>query len=166
MPLRKVLFIALLLIPLCVSAQKVDKIFVNLYTDSLKKGTYNYINIDGLLSNGKYIPLDSSHIILWASDGKFYGNELWIDKNFTKDKVSIKVTLKNEPGLSKEFTMFIKKKTDDEKLKTTDELLKEMGQHKKKKINKLIFFTRKTCPVYHRISTLHFLSGVWRLRVA
>ena len=30
-------------------AQKIDNIFVNLYTYSLKKGTYNYINIDRLV---------------------------------------------------------------------------------------------------------------------
>ncbi|MBL0056604.1 MAG: hypothetical protein IPP31_10530 [Chitinophagaceae bacterium] len=36
--------------------QKVENIYVNLYTDSLKKGTFNYINIDGKLSNGRFIP--------------------------------------------------------------------------------------------------------------
>jgi hypothetical protein len=33
-------------------AQKVDSIFFHPYTDSLKKGTYNYINVDGKLSDG------------------------------------------------------------------------------------------------------------------
>ena len=113
-------------------AQKIENIFVNLYTDSLKKGTYNYINVDGLLSNGKYMPLDSTHIIFWASDGKFYGNSLWIEKDFKNEKVYIKVVLKENPLISKEFTMYIKKKPDDEKLKTSEELLKEMENKSKK----------------------------------
>lgn len=90
-------------------AQKIDNIFVNLYTDSLKKGTYNYINIDGLLSNGKYIPLDSTHISFSSSYGKFYGNSLYIDKSCKLEKVNIAVSMKNMPGLHKEFVMYIKK---------------------------------------------------------
>lgn len=114
-------------------AQKIDSIYVNLYTDSLKKGTYNYINIDGLLSNGRYLPLDSTHIIFTASAGAFYGNSLFIDKDFKEEKVTIKVTLKQNPALFKEFVMFIKKKPDDEKLKTTEEILDEMRNKSKKK---------------------------------
>lgn len=118
-------------------AQTARDIFVNLYTDSLKKGTYNYINIDGLLSNGNYVPLDSSSITFSASDGKFYGNSLLIDKDFKKDKVEIKVCLKNNPAIAKEFTMFIKKNSDGEKLKTAEEIIedikKDPGKRNKKK---------------------------------
>lgn len=119
-----------------VEAQTIESIFVNLYTDSLKKGTYNYINVEGHLSNGKYIPLDSTEIIFWSSDGKFFGNSLWIDKDFEKEKVLIKVTSKKDHDLNKEFTMFIKKKPDDENLKTSSELEKEMRQKSKKKKKK------------------------------
>jgi len=117
-------------------AQKVENIFVNLYTDSLKKGTYNYINIDGMLSSGRDTPLDSSQIIFWASDGKFYGNSLFIDKDFKKEKVGIKVTLKSNPSVVKEFTMFVKKKEDNEQLKTTEELMKELQNNSKGKRKK------------------------------
>ena len=96
---------------------------MNLYTDSLKKGTYNYINIDGKLSTGKFIPLDSTYIIFTSSDGRFSGNSLWLDPDFKKEKVSIKAVLKSNPSMSKEFTMYIKKKPNDEKLKTLDELM-------------------------------------------
>ncbi len=116
-------------------AQKVDNIFVNLYTDSLKKGTYNYINVDGQLANGNYIPLDSTHIIFWASEGKFNGNNLWIDKDFKNEKINIKVVLKGNIQISKEFTMYIKKKPDDEKLRTSDEILDDINKSKRKKKN-------------------------------
>ena len=114
-------------------AQKIDSIYVNLYTDSLKKGTYNYINIDGRLSNGRYLPLDSSHLIFSASAGKFSGNSLWIDDNFKEDKVRIKVTLRNNPAMFEQFDIYIKKMPDNEKLKTVDDIYKEMKKNTKPK---------------------------------
>lgn len=120
--LKRILPAILLIFSFAAKAQKVESIYVNLYTDSLKKGTFNYINIDGRLSNGKYLPLDSTHLIFWSSAGKFSGNSLWIDRNFTEEKVNIKVTLRNSPSLFKEFTIYIKKKPDPE-LKTIDELM-------------------------------------------
>ena len=107
-------------------AQKIESIYVNLYTDSLKKGTYNYINIDGRLSNGKYLPLDSTQLIFKSSYGKFYGNSLLVDKDCKEEKVSITVTMKNDPSLHKEFVMYIKKK-DDGNLPTIEEVLKKKG---------------------------------------
>lgn len=120
--LKQFLPAILLLLASAARAQQVDSIYVNLYTDSLKKGTYNYINIDGLLSNGRYLPLDSSHIQFSASAGKFYGNSLFIDKDFKADKVEIRVVLKKNPALHKEFTIYIKTKNDSENLKTVEEL--------------------------------------------
>jgi hypothetical protein len=124
-PLKQFLVFSLVIISSLAKAQKVESIYVDLYTDSLKKGTYNYINIDGKLSTGKFIPLDSTDIIFTSSDGRFSGNSLWIDRDFKKEKISIKAVLKSNPSMYKEFTMYIKKKPDDEKLKTLDELMNE-----------------------------------------
>jgi hypothetical protein len=131
--LKKFLPVILLLACSAVKAQKIDSIYVNLYTDSLKKGTYNYINVDGLLSNGSYLPLDSTYILLTASSGKFYGNSLFIEKDFAQEKVIIKVTLKKNMALYKEFTMYIKIKPDSENLKTVDELLNSSPPKPKRK---------------------------------
>ena len=133
MQLKKILLLPIIFISAFATAQKVENIFVNLYTDSLKKGTHNYINVDGQLADGRYIPLDSSHIIFSASDGKFQGNNLWIEKDFKNEKVNIKVVLKENPKINKEFTMFIKKKPDDEILKTSDELFGDTKVKRKKK---------------------------------
>jgi hypothetical protein len=133
MQLRETLLVLFIFISGSAKAQKIEKIFVNLYTDSLKKGTYNYINVDGQLSNGKYLPLDSSQLIFWASEGKFSGNNLWIDKDCKFEKVFIKVVLKDNRQESKEFTMYVKKKPDDEKLISEEELLKRIGNKKKTK---------------------------------
>ena len=110
-------------------AQKIEKIYVNLYTDSLKKGTYNYINIDGQLSNGKYLPLDSTHLIFWASAGRFNGNSLWIDKEIADQKVDIKVSLRKDPAMVKEFTIYIKQ-APDPALRTMDEIMNKSKSRK------------------------------------
>lgn len=117
-------------------AQRIENIYVDLYTDSLKKGTYNYINIDGKLANGNYIPLDSTDIIFSASDGKFYGNTLWVDPNFSKEKITIKAVLRSNPQLCKQFDMYIKKIPNPQKLKSVDELMDEMKSKAKAKKQK------------------------------
>jgi hypothetical protein len=129
--LKQFLSFLLMIFSQGVKAQQIDSIYIDLYTDSLKKGTYNYINVDGKLSNGRFIPLDTTQIIFTASDGKFTGNTLWIDPGFNKDRVLITAKLKSNPSIYKEFTMFIKKKTDDQKLKTLDELMNEAKPNSK-----------------------------------
>ncbi len=116
-----------------VNAQKIDSIYIHLYTDSLKKGTYNYINIDGLLNTGSYLPLDNTQLILTATAGKFSGNSLWLDEKFIGDKVTITATLKSNPKLSKQFDMYIKRTPDNEKLKTSNEIMNEIKNGRKPK---------------------------------
>ncbi len=132
---RSFLFTMLLLSMLGAKAQKIDSIYVNLYTDSLKKGTHNYINIDGLLHNGRYLPLDSTHIQFSASEGKFVGNSLVVDNNTTAEKITIRAVLRSNPVMFKEFTVWIKKTESGERLKTTEEILRDIqnGAKKKKK---------------------------------
>jgi hypothetical protein len=107
------------------NSQKVDSIYFHLYTDSLKKGTHNYINVDGLLSNGRYIPLDSSQIAFSCNTGTWEGNDLVIDSSFKGDSVLVTATLKGEPKISRTISIHIKKKADNGPLKTEADLLKE-----------------------------------------
>jgi hypothetical protein len=130
--LKRFLFLIFLFAFSFVKAQKVDSIYVHLYTDSLKKGTYNYINIDGKLANGKFLPLDTSDILFSSSDGKFYGNSLYIDPDFSKEKVNIKAVLKSNPSVYKQFDIYIKKIPNPTKLKTLDEILNEPKKNRKK----------------------------------
>jgi hypothetical protein len=123
--LKRLLPVILLILCSAAKAQHIDSIYVHLYTDSLKKGTYNYINVDGLMSNGHYLPLDSAQLRFSASSGKFFGNSLWIDKETKEEKIIIRAQLKTNPATVKEFTMYIKKRGDDEPLKTVDELMRE-----------------------------------------
>jgi len=131
--LKTVLFFVLITFSTFAKAQKIDSIYVHLYTDSLKKGTYNYINIDGKLSNGRFLPLDTSEIIFSSSDGKFYGNSLFLPADFKKEKVNIKAVLKSNPVMFKQFDVYIKKIPDPKQLKTMDEILNEPESSSRRK---------------------------------
>ena len=109
-----------------VNAQKIDSIYFHLYTDSLKKGVYNYINVDGLLSNGHYLPLDTTQIIFSSSDGKWTGNNLMFDPSFNKEFVTVTAQLKSNHALQKTVVIYLKKKPDDEHLKTEEEIMNDM----------------------------------------
>jgi len=131
--LKTLLFSLLIAVATFTKAQKIDSIYVHLYTDSLKKGTYNYINIDGKLSNGRFLPLDTTDLVFTSTDGKFYGNSLYIPPDFTKNKVNIKAVLKSNPAIYKQFDIYIKKKPDPATLKTMDEILNEPSSTTKRK---------------------------------
>ncbi len=112
-------------------AQKVDSIYFNLYTDSLKKGTYNYINVDGKLSNGHWLPLTSKEINFSTTAGSFDGNSLLIDKDASIEKVTIKAVLKANAAVYKETTIYIKKLADNERLKTAEEVMRPAGRNRR-----------------------------------
>lgn len=129
---KRSLFILILIIAgQQLKAQTIDSIYVHLYTDSLKKGTYNYINIDGYTSDKRYLPLDSTDISFSSSIGTFEGNSLWIAPDCSAEKVSIKAVLKSNPTIYRTFDIYIKKKPNDEALRTTEEILNESKKRKK-----------------------------------
>jgi len=121
-------FILFLSLGFLSKAQKIDTISFHLYTDSLKKGTHNYINIDGKTSDGKWKPLTTKEISFTSSYGEFEGNELILPDKPAVEKISIKAVLRSDPALWKEMTIWIKKKPDDEILPTTEEVLKNKSQ--------------------------------------
>lgn len=129
--MKKYLLFLFILNSLITRAQKIESLHVNLYTDSLKKGTFNYINIDGKMSNGKFLPLDSTYLTFEASAGKFSGNSLWIDRDIAAEKVNIKVVLRKDPAMFREFSIYIKKQPDPE-LKTMDEIINKPKVKSKK----------------------------------
>jgi hypothetical protein len=115
-----------------VTAQTIDSIYVNLYTDSLKKGTYNYINIDGKLKNGRFIPLDSTYITFKTDVGFFIGNNLVVDKNEKAEKANLIFTLRKNPQVVQSAVIYFKTLPDPASLKTADQIFTEMQQAPKK----------------------------------
>jgi hypothetical protein len=130
---RFFLFLILISATLFSHAQKIDSIYFHLYTDSLKKGTHNYINVDGKLADGKWKPLTAKEITFTTTYGTFEGNELILPAEPTVEKLTIKAVLKSDPALWKEITIWIKKKPDNELLPTTDEILHKSQKNGKSK---------------------------------
>lgn len=92
--------------------QKIDSIYFHLYTDSLKKGTHNYINVDGKLSDGTWLPLTEKEVELSSSACQFSGNELIVPFDFKEEKIRVTATLRSNPSLKIERVIWIKKKPD------------------------------------------------------
>lgn len=92
--------------------QQIDSIYFHLYTDSLKKGQHNYINVDGKLPNGKWLPLTDKEISLSCPEASFEGNELVIPVDFQLLKVTIKAVLKKNTAIQIERTVWIKQLPD------------------------------------------------------
>lgn len=116
-------------------AQKVDSIYFHLYTDSLKKGQHNYINVDGKLSNGRWMPLTSKEIQFTCNAASFSGNELIIPQDFNEEKVTVKAVLKNNPVIWIERIIWIKKLPDGPLPARNDILPSSSPADKKKKRN-------------------------------
>lgn len=112
-------------------SQKIDSIYFNLYTDSLKKGQHNYINVDGKLSNGRWMPLTTKDIEFSCKEAKFDGNQLIIPEDFKPLKVTVKAVLKTDPAIYREKTIWVKQVPDPE-LPTEEEILKGKKKNKDK----------------------------------
>lgn len=95
-----------------VNAQKIENIYINLYTDSLKKGVHNYINVDGKMSDGTWKPLTDKELKFETDYGKFVGNDLVLPENPSVKQVNVKVTLKNDLKKTKNVTIAIKQQPD------------------------------------------------------
>jgi hypothetical protein len=115
------------------NGQKVDSIYFHLYTDSLKKGQHNYINIDGKLSNGQWLPLTAKDIQFTTTHGSFQGNELVIPSDFREAKLKVKAVLKTNPSIWIERTIWIKTIPDPAILPTKEEILNNKPRSKDKK---------------------------------
>jgi hypothetical protein len=111
-------------------AQHIVQIDFHLYTDSLKKGVYNYINVDALLSDSTYRPLTEKELSFASNTGVWDGCSLIIDSAYRRDSVEVTAILKENVELKRTVTIYMKKNTQGEKLKTQQELLDEWRKRK------------------------------------
>lgn len=130
--MKKIIIIFSMLYAFAAKAQKIESIYFNLYTDSLKKGVYNYINVDGKLANGTYQPLMSNEVTFASSYGKWDGNSLIIDTAAKQDSIVITASLKEHPEVKKQVIVYLKKIVTEPPLKTEKELLDEWRKKGKK----------------------------------
>ena len=133
--MKKILLLLFLCSALGAVAQKTDSIYFDLYTDSLKKGVHNYINVVGKMSNGSYLPLMASEVDFSSSAGKWEGNSLIIDSAYKSDSIVVYATLKAAPAVKRSIIIYMKKNLVEGPLKTEKELLEEWqnGSNKKRK---------------------------------
>ena len=116
-------------------AQQIDSIFFHLYTDSLKKGQHNYINVDGKLSDGKWLPLSDKEIQFSCATAVFEGNDLILPEHFSGKKVTVTAVLKKNPSLKIEKTIWIKQLPDP--VLPTRQDINERDQSKQRNRNRL-----------------------------
>jgi hypothetical protein len=126
--LKKNILILSLLTSSQLFSQKVDSIAFHLYTDSLKKGVHNYINVDGKMSDGKWLPLTAKEISFTTSVGYFDGSSLLIPVNYTGENVLVNASLKSNPAIYIKTTIWMKIKPDPDRLPTLDELNKKSSK--------------------------------------
>jgi len=131
--MKRLIFILLLFTSFAARSQKIENIYFNLYTDSLKKGVYNYINVDGKMDNGSFLPLMSDEIMFSSTTGKWQGNSIVIDSAVKIDSVVVTAALKARPEIKKSVTIYIKKTDHQPSLKTEKELLDEWTRKGEKK---------------------------------
>ncbi len=135
--MNKYLLSAVLLpVALFAHTQKIDSIYFHLYTDSLKKGVHNYINVDGKLTDGRWLPLTDKEIEFTSSFGTFENNDLVLPVDCKEDKIKVRAVLKSNRLLSKEITIWVKKKPDDERLPTESEIWNNGSPRKKTRKNR------------------------------
>ena len=133
--MKNILVIILIVFSFGAKAQKIETIHFNLYTDSLKKGVHNYINVDGKYSNGSFMPLMTNEVVFASSAGKWDGNSLILEKNCKTDSVVITAWLKDRPDVKKSVTIYTKRIEVEPPLKTEKELLEEWKKNSKKSKN-------------------------------
>lgn len=131
--MNKLLLLLLVVTGSALKAQKVDSIFFHLYTDSLKKGTHNYINVDGKLSNGRWMPLTAKDIKFTSSACEFSGNELVVPPDFAGEKITVRAELKSNPSQWLETTIWIKKLPNPDILPTVNDVIRNPGGKKRRK---------------------------------
>lgn len=126
-------FLLMLVFGTHLQAQKVEQIVFNLYTDSLKKGFYNYISVDGRYADGRWLPLDTTDVRFTANTGYFKGNDLFIDSAYRADSVVVEAALRSNTGVRKQIIIYIRKRGFNEPLKTAEEILNEPRTRQKRK---------------------------------
>jgi len=77
--------------------------------------------------------MDSTQLIFSSSYGKFQGNSLWLPFDTKEEKVLITVRSKQNPSVLITKIIFIKKKEDDETLRSVNDILNDPPAKKRKR---------------------------------
>jgi hypothetical protein len=82
------------------------------YTDSIKPVLNFYVNVEGVFTNGRILPLDTGMVIVTSDVGEMNGMEWVVPEKIGFYKVTFTAIAKHNPDLRSEKTIFIKKFKD------------------------------------------------------
>ncbi|MEZ5016896.1 MAG: hypothetical protein R2800_07575 [Flavipsychrobacter sp.] len=99
-------------IPLTLELPILDDIRFNLYTDSIKPVLNYYLNIEGIFTNGRIFPLDTSLISVSCSAGAMDGFTWLKPETINFDKVTFTAICKYNPAIAQHLTIYIQRATD------------------------------------------------------
>lgn len=119
-----------------VTGQQVERLYFRLYTDSLKRGSWNYINVEGRLSNGKVVPLSAPALVLTSSAGRVEGNSIWLAWDHAPDSLKVVAFLRQQPGLRDSMVLHLQKVDFQLGAPTQDSLLQELNRRNRVPANK------------------------------
>ena len=110
--MKRFLFLIICFAAFNASAQKVDSMFFNLYTDSIKTILNYYVNVEGEYSNGRFLPMDTGVIRIIADHGAMSGNEWIAPKEIDFEKVTFHAIAKEDPRINDRVTVWLKRAKD------------------------------------------------------
>lgn len=85
----------------------------NLYTDSIKPVLNFYVNVEGIFSSGRILPLTENEVVITCSEGIMNGLEWTAPKNTPlPEKIRFTAVYKDRPRIQKTIDVYIKKLKD------------------------------------------------------
>lgn len=92
------------------------------YTDSLKRGEYFYLNVEGIYSSGRILPLDTSRIRFTVKGAELRGQDVLLDRNDTTTKfISAEAVYRLNSSMKISTVIPVKQAPDDPSLLIKDE---------------------------------------------
>lgn len=92
-----------------------ERIRFNHYADSLKRNVHFYLNVEGIFSSGRILPLDTAAVRFQSSTGQLIGQDLLLEKEDTVTRmISLKATSRIDPAISISSVIPVKQLPDDE----------------------------------------------------
>ncbi|ASZ11386.1 hypothetical protein KTO58_18205 [Chitinophaga pendula] len=94
---------------------RLERIRFNHYADSLKRNVHFYLNVEGVFSSGKILPLDTAAVRFQSSTGHLIGQDLLLEKEDTVTRmISLKAISRTDPAISASSVIPVKQLPDDE----------------------------------------------------
>src|SRR5947209_1944729 len=67
---------------------KLQRVYFNLYTDSIKTVLNYYVNVEGQYEHNRILPLDTSLVVITSDKGSMVGNEWIVPQKIDFEKVT------------------------------------------------------------------------------